>query len=102
MAKSFKDLIVWQKSIILAKGIYGVCAGLPKTEQYGIMSQMQRCAVSIPSNIAEGSKRGTQKDFRQFIAIAKGSAAELETQLILAEELYEISVQDLLKLLVEV
>ncbi len=79
--KGYKDLIVWQKSIELVVAIYTLTEKLPKTETYGIISQMQRSAVSIPSNIAEGSKRSTQKDFAHFLSIACGSGGELETQI---------------------
>jgi four helix bundle protein len=78
--RSYKDLIVWQKSMDLVDLIYRLTATFPRTEQFGLMSQMQRSAVSIPSNIAEGRCRGTRKDFRQFLAVALGSAAELQTQ----------------------
>lgn len=84
---SNKDLIVWQKSMELAIKIYGITSQLPQSEKFGLCSQMNRCAISIPSNIAEGSKRGTRKDFCNFITIAYGSSAELETQLILLKNL---------------
>lgn len=86
MATTFRELIVWQKAIELAKEIYRVTEELPATESYGLRSQMRRAAVAIPSNIAEGAKRRTTKDFLQFLHIADGSAAELETQIILAED----------------
>ena len=86
--QSFKQLIVWQKSIELVKEVYRRTSQLPKEELYGLSSQMRRCAVSIPSNIAEGKKRKTRKDFIQFLRIADGSAAELETQMILIKDLY--------------
>jgi len=85
---SFKDLLIWQKSVLFAKEIYGLTVRLPRDEDYGLSSQIRRAAVSIPSNIAEGSKRGTRKDFKQFLHIAAGSAAELETQLLIAKEVY--------------
>ncbi len=84
----FRQLIVWQKSMALAKEIYVYAEKLPSKERFGLVSQLQRCGVSIPSNIAEGSKRGTRKDFAQFLRIASGSAAELETQLELARSIY--------------
>ena len=86
--ESFKQLIVWQKAMVLVKTVYAATAKLPQSEQYGLVSQMRRAAVSIPLNIAEGKKRSTRKDFKQFLHIAEGSAAELETQLLLAKELY--------------
>lgn len=88
--ESFKQLIVWQKSIRLVKEVYNFTGQLPREELYGLTNQMRRCAVSIPSNIAEGKKRRTKKDFLQFLRIADGSAAELETQIIIAKELYPL------------
>jgi four helix bundle protein len=86
---TFKDLVVWQKSIALTKAIYALTRSFPREELYGLTSQMRRCAVSIPSNIAEGRHRGTRKDFVQFLRIALGSTAELETQVIIAKELHD-------------
>jgi four helix bundle protein len=85
---TFRDLIVWQRSITLVQNVYACTAGLPKSELYGLVMQMRRSAVSVPSNIAEGKKRGTRKDFVQFLRIAAGSAGELETQLVLVSKLY--------------
>ena len=99
---SFRQLTVWQKSMELAKRIYKTGKKLPAEERYGLIGQMQRCAVSIPSNIAEGNKRSTARDYAQFIRIAGGSAAELETQLLLARDIYTITVDEELKLLEEV
>lgn len=76
----YKDLIVWQKAMDLVVVVYELTSKLPKTEIYGIISQMQRAAVSIPSNIAEGSRRKTKNDTNHFFTIAFGSGAELETQ----------------------
>ncbi len=87
--ESFKQLIVWQKSIELVKVVYGITKKFPTAELYGITSQMRRAAISIPSNIAEGKKRKTKKDFVQFLRIADGSAAELETQIIISKDLYQ-------------
>jgi len=84
---NYENLQVWQKSMNLAEEVYCLTEKFPKTELYGLTSQMRRCAVSIPSNIAEGSRRKTKKDFTQFLSIAFGSVAELETQLKLAERL---------------
>ena len=85
--QSYKDLVVWQKGIALAKLIYQVTASFPAEEKFGLISQMRRAAVSIPSNIAEGQARHGTGEFIQFISHAEGSAAELDTQLILAVEL---------------
>lgn len=82
-----KDLIVWQKSMDLVVSVYELTQNFPQSEIYGLTSQMRRSAVSIPSNIAEGSKRKTKADFLQFIAIAFGSGAELETQVEIAKRL---------------
>ncbi len=86
-SNTYKDLIVWQKSCDLSIEIYLITSQLPKDEKFGLSSQMQRAAISIASNIAEGSKRGTKKDFSQFIKIALGSTAELETQIYILSRL---------------
>jgi four helix bundle protein len=78
---SYKDLIVWQRAMELVVEIYKLTDKFPKEEIYGIISQMRRCAISIPSNIAEGRRRDGKKDFRRFLIIAYGSGAELETQI---------------------
>lgn len=84
---SYKDLIVWQRAMELVSEIYRVTENFPSSEMYGLSSQMRRSAVSIPSNIAEGRRRGSRKDYRQFLVIAYGSGAELETQLEIATNL---------------
>jgi four helix bundle protein len=99
---SFKDLIVWQKAMKLTEEIYTLTRQLPSEEIYGISSQIRRAAVSIPSNIAEGNKRSTRKDYSQFLKIANGSAAELETQLLLISSLYSLDCKNSLRLLLEV
>lgn len=81
LVKSYKDLIVWQKSVGLVVAIYDLTDKFPKSEVYGLASQMRRAAVSIPSNIAEGRRRGSRGDFRRFLLNAFGSGAELETQI---------------------
>ncbi len=85
--KSFKDLRIWQEGIKLVKDIYLLSKKLPKDEIYGLSSQMRRCAVSIPSNIAEGFRRYHNKEYKQFLYITLGSCAELETQVIISHEL---------------
>jgi four helix bundle protein len=85
--KCFKDLIVWQKSIDLAEQVYHLTPVLPKTEIYGLLMQMQRAAVSVPSNIAEGQGRRSTRSFIHYLLISRGSLQELETQLILAVRL---------------
>jgi len=86
-SRSYKDLVVWQKSIALCKLVYVTCDSFPKSELYGLASQMKRAAVSVASNIAEGQARQHLGEFRQFLAMANGSLAELDTQRIIAEEL---------------
>jgi four helix bundle protein len=85
--RSYKDLVVWQKGIALAKLVYQVTRAFPSEEKFGLVAQMRRAAVSIPSNIAEGQARHTTGEFIQFISHAEGSVAELDTQLILSMEL---------------
>ena len=85
--KDYKELKVWQNSFELTKEIYMITKGFPEDEKYGLTSQIRRASVSIPSNIAEGANRGSPKEFIRFLHIAAGSAAELETQLLLAEEI---------------
>ncbi len=93
---SYRKLIVWQKSFQLVKEIYLLTKDLPRDEQFGLTSQMRRCALSIPSNIAEGQQRNNAKEYRQFLGIARGSAAELSTQLLLVQDLYHKDVSVLL------
>ncbi|MBU0622373.1 MAG: four helix bundle protein [Gammaproteobacteria bacterium] len=85
--ESYRSLLVWQKAVDFAVLIYQLTAAFPKHEVYGIVSQMQRAVVSIPSNIAEGKERQSDRDFARFLAIALGSLAELETQLLIAQRL---------------
>jgi four helix bundle protein len=81
-----KDLEVWKESMLLSKWIYSITSKFPKQETFGLTSQMRRCSVSIPSNIAEGAARNSNKEFIQFLYISLGSLAELETQIILSKE----------------
>jgi four helix bundle protein len=83
----YRDLKVWQAAMQLAEDVYRLTAQFPKHETYGLASQLQRSAVSLPSNIAEGQGRNSRKEFHHFLGIALGSLAELETQLILAQHL---------------
>ena len=85
--RTYKELIVWQKSIELVKAIYRLTNKFPQSELYGITSQMRRAAVSIPSNIAEGYGRKSIKEYSQWYSIAYGSSLELETQLIISKSL---------------
>ena len=97
-SRSFRDLNVWKLSIELVKDIYQVTAKYPPVEIYGLTSQLRRAAISIPSNIAEGQGRNSFKEFKQFIAIALGSLAELETQLIISHEIGYLNREDFSKL----
>jgi len=89
MIDSYKELIVWQKSIELVKQIYKSLETLPSSELYILGSQMKRAAISVPSNIAEGYKRKNLGEYVQFLSIADASSAELETQIIIAKDLYK-------------
>lgn len=97
-----KNLEAWKSAISLVLDIYTVTKSFPKEEIYGLTNQMRRCAISIPSNIAEGCARKTSKETAQFLHIALGSVAELETLLIIAKELnYSKNIDDLLNKLVQ-
>jgi four helix bundle protein len=85
--RHFRGLLVWQKSKVLVKGVYRATAGFPKEELFGLMSQMRRAAVSVPSNIAEGHGRLTDGNMGMFLGQARGSLFELETQIELARDL---------------
>jgi len=89
--KDFRDLDIWKKGIEIVKDIYNIVEKFPKQEFYGLVSQIQRSAVSIPSNVAEGFNRFHNKEYKQFLYIALGSCAELETQIEIASELRYIS-----------
>jgi four helix bundle protein len=96
---AYSDLLVWQRAMDLVVEIYRLCEHVPTVERYGLISQMQRAAVSIPSNIAEGQARKSKGAFQNHLSIAAGSLAELETQLILTHRLgfcLEATCQDLL------
>lgn len=92
--KSYKELIVWQKAIKLVKEVFILTDKFPKSELYGLISQMRRAAVAIPSNIAEGYGRKSSKEYAQFYSIAYGSALELETQIIISKELGFTSIEN--------
>lgn len=89
--RDYKKLTVWEKSYSFGIKVYTITKSFPKEEIYGLTSQMRRSAISIPSNIAEGSRRSTEKDFKSFLHIAYGSGAELETQIMFAKDLEYIS-----------
>lgn len=89
-----KDLNVWKEAIVLVKSIYHFTKSLPKEEEYNLISQLRRSAVSIPSNIAEGAARNSNKEFIRFLNISRGSLAELETQIVISMEIYNINHKD--------
>jgi four helix bundle protein len=93
--QSYRELIVWQKAMEVAAIVYKLVKRLPKEETYSLSDQMRRAAVSIPGNIAEGQARNSSKEFIQFLAIAKGSKAELETQLLLCVKIGYLDEQDI-------
>lgn len=96
MGHNFKDLKIWQEAMKVVKSTYLLSAQLPSNERFGLISQINRCAVSIPSNIAEGSGRTTDKDFLNFINFSLSSSFELETQLILVNDLFNLDVEELI------
>ena len=96
--QSYRDLIVWQKSMDLIIMVYRLTEQFPKSEIYGLSSQMRRASISISSNIAEGKARGTRKDYRHFPLTALGSGAELETQIEIAKRLSFANHSDFLKI----
>jgi len=83
----FRDLDVWQVAMTLTRSVYELTAAFPREERYGLASQLQRAAVSVPSNIAEGNARHSRREYARFLSIASGSVAEVQTQLLLTEEL---------------
>jgi len=87
MGRAHYDLQAWKKAIILVQEIYNLTKSFPKEEIYGLVSQMRRAAVSVPSNIAEGAARSSKKEFIRFLTISRGSLSELETQLIISARL---------------
>ncbi len=91
MKRDYKELIVWQKAMEMVTEIYKATQRFPKEEQYGLTSQLRRAAVSVPSNIAEGQGRLTRGEFRQFLGQAKGSLAEIDTQLMISANLGYLS-----------
>nr|WP_194295689.1 four helix bundle protein [Capnocytophaga canis] len=88
---SYKELVVWQKSIALVKKVYALLRSFPEEERFGLTSQIRRSAISVPSNIAEDFGRGSSKNFLQFLYVSRGSLYELETQLYIAKDLNFIS-----------
>jgi four helix bundle protein len=103
--QSYRDLIVWQKSMDLVERVYRMTRVFPKEEMYGLSSQIRRAAVSIPSNIAEGQARKSTAEFLHFLSIAQGSRAEVETQTLIAQRLGYVTqaqIKEILSLLDEI
>lgn len=96
MIKSFRELVIWQRSIEFTEEIYKITRILPREETYGLISQLRRAAVSIPSNIAEGYSRASRNDYLNFLSMAMGSLAEVQTQLLICERIGYISNETLL------
>ncbi len=96
----FKELLIWKKSRIFCFEIYALTSSFPSDEKFGITNQLRRASVSIPSNIAEGSSRNSNKDFARFLEIAIGSAYEIETQLLIASDLGFLKIENLEHLLI--
>ncbi|MFH0891860.1 MAG: four helix bundle protein [Candidatus Falkowbacteria bacterium] len=92
--KTYKDLIVWQKSMDLVMEVYKLTQNFPECEKYGLSSQLRRAAVSMPSNIAEGKMRGAPGEFRRFLLIAYASGAETETQLEISKKLRYCAIKE--------
>ncbi|WP_348825268.1 four helix bundle protein [Flavobacterium aestuarii] len=92
--KTFRDLLIWQKAMALVTNCYSASSNFPKDELFGLTSQIRRCSISIPSNIAEGFGRGTNKDYHQFLTIALGSLFEFQTQIEIAFNLKYIPESD--------
>ena len=93
-ARHYKDLLIWQKGMVLAKLVYKLTARFPPQERFGLTAQLRRAAVSVPSNIAEGQARQGTKEFLQFLSHAEGSLAEVETQILLSLDLCFASRED--------
>jgi four helix bundle protein len=85
--RNYRDLLVWQKAMSLVEGIYALTQRFPSDERFGLIAQIRRAAVSVPSNIAEGQARKSTRQFVQFISHAEGSLAEVDTQLMLSQRL---------------
>jgi four helix bundle protein len=94
MMHNFRQLNIWKDARVIVKDVYLLTAKFPVDERFGLISQINRCSISVPSNIAEGSARGTNKDFAHFLKMSLGSLYELETQLLLAADLNMISESD--------
>jgi four helix bundle protein len=98
-SRSYKDLEVWKLAVGLVKAVYQATNKFPASENFGLTNQIRKAAVSVPSNIAEGQGRNSPKEFRQFLSFGLGSLGELETQLIIAQEIEYLTVEELNPLL---
>ena len=96
---NYQELKIWNKSMDLVVQVYALTKSLPEEERFGLISQLKRCSISIPSNITEGAGRNSEKDFIRFLSIANGSTTELETQLILTNRLGFFGINEIEKLL---
>lgn len=96
--KTFRDLLIWQKSMALVTNCYTISSNFPKEELFGLTSQIRRCSISIPSNIAEGFGRGTNKEYFRFLTISLGSLFEFQTQIEIAYNLNYITLENFNKL----
>ena len=94
MGGSYRDLIAWQKAMVLVREIYYATQSFSREERYGLMTQLRRAAVSVPSNIAEGQARYSRREFHHFLNNARGSLAEVETQIMLANDLGHLAAKD--------
>jgi len=95
MIQSYQDLVVWQKGIELVLEAYRICRAIPDDERFGLMAQLRRAAISVPSNIAEGHGRHHTADFCRFLSMSRGSTKEVETHFVIAERLGYVAVSDL-------
>lgn len=94
MNHNFRELKIWKESMELVKEIYNLTSQFPSDEKFGLISQMNRCSISVPSNIAEGSGRTSTKEFLYFLNISLSSTFELETQLLLSKDLFDVSIEE--------
>ena len=98
MGSSYKELVAWQKRMELVAAIYDATDGFPSHEQFGLVSQLRRAAVSVPSNIAEGKAHYSNRDFVRFLRLARGSLAEIETQVLIAQQRKYLNLETVAKL----
>ena len=101
MRRAHHDLLAWQQAMALVKQVYALTASFPSDEKFGLVAQMRRAAVSIPSNIAEGAARQSNREFSQFLVIARGSLSELDTQIRIAQDLGFCAVETELEILID-